>query len=192
MCPSARAADRIAFPARLVSSRRVSPSSPAFARALLVALACAGCGTPDDPVHPSYDPCVAPEPCGLSTTCERVALTATGAAASLCTRACALDADCPGFSARCVMAPTDGGAPSGQCYRECTADLDCRAGTACHALRLGGALTGLCVPDTGRRGCRTRADCAPFEDICDLSDAGASPFDASAASGRCRYGTAEP
>lgn len=171
----------------LISSARVRPSPAPFLRyvfALAAALACVACEPDEDPIHPSYDRCSAGAQCGLSTTCERAQLTTDAAtAASLCTRACSVDGECPGFSGRCVTTVVD----AGQCLRECARDLDCRPGSTCHGLRLKGARVGLCVPDTGPRRCATGADCAPFEDGCDLRDAGVSPFDASAQNGACRF-----
>lgn len=170
----------------LISSARVRPPPPLVrcAFALAAALLGVACDPDKDPVHPSYDRCEPGEPCGLSTTCERAQLTTRDAgAASLCTRACSLDSECPGFSARCVM----GAADAGQCLRECARDLDCRPKTTCHGLRINDARVGVCVPDTGPRACATGVDCAPFDDVCDLRDAGVSPFDAAAANGTCRF-----
>ncbi len=152
---------------------------------LVVALAGLGCDDTTDPVHPSYDRCAPAEPCGLSTTCRRAGLATTDAGASFCTAECTFARDCPGVSARCVAVSIDDGGLQGQCYRACEASSDCRDGTTCHAARIDGRRVGICVPDTGPRRCRTALDCAPFDDLCDLTDAGVSPFDA-ATTGLCR------
>ena len=170
----------------LISSARVRSSSPLIQRVFVfaAALVCVACDPDKDPIHPSYDRCEPGETCGLSTTCERVLLTTdAAAAASLCTRACSLDSECPGFSARCATVAAD----AGQCLRECARDLDCRPDTAGHGRRINGARVGVCVPATGARACSTGADCAPFDDRCDLRDAGVSPIDADAARGTCNF-----
>jgi hypothetical protein len=165
--------------------RKAPPPRPA-ARALLVAAAAwLGCDDTKDPVHPSYDRCAADEPCGLSTQCRRAGLTTRDAGASFCTTECSFERECPGVAARCVSVAVDDAGPRGQCYRACESDRECRVGSTCHALRVEGSRVGVCVPDTGTRACRTALDCAPFEDVCDVTDAGASPFDASA-TGACR------
>ena len=170
----------------LISSARVRTSPPLLRCVLALAAALFGvaCDPDKDPIHPSYDRCSAGVQCGLSTTCEPAQLTTDAAVgASLCTRACSLDSECPGFSARCVTVAAD----AGQCLRECVRDLDCRPRTTCHGLRINGARVGVCVPDTGPHPCTTGAGCAPFDDVCDLPDAGLSPFDADAANGTCRF-----
>ncbi len=153
--------------------------------ALVAALAGLGCDDTADPVHPSYDPCAPDEPCGLSTACRRAGLVTTDASASFCTAECSFSRECPGVSARCVAVSIDDGGLRGQCYRGCETSRDCRDGTVCHAMRVDGSRVGVCVIDTGPRRCRTALDCAPFDDLCDLTDGGASPFDASA-TGLCR------
>ena len=152
--------------------------------AFLAALAGFGCDDTTDRVHPSYDRCAGDEPCGLATLCQRAGLTTTDAGASFCSAECSFSRECPGVSARCVAVATDGGL-RGQCYRACESNLDCRDGMLCHAVRIDGSRVGVCVPDTGLRRCRTALDCAPFDDLCDLTDGGVSPFDA-AVSGVCR------
>lgn len=158
--------------------------------ALVTALAAIGCDDTVDPVHPSYDRCAIGEPCGLSTQCRRAGLTTTDAGASFCSLECSFERDCPGVVARCVPVSIDDAGLRGQCFRGCESDANCRLGSSCHAVRLDGVRLGICVPDTGRRGCHTAADCAPFDDICDQTDASVSPFDASAATGVCRIALA--
>lgn len=156
------------------------------AAALVAALAAATCGPASDPVHPSYDRCAAPEPCGLMTTCRPATLTTADAGASHCTVACRDDADCPGFNARCVPPAGGPGAGEPQCYRGCASSDDCRPGASCHGVMVGSQRAGVCVPDTGPRRCRTEADCAPLADVCVFEDAGAPARDASAPQGSCR------
>ncbi len=170
----------------LISSARVRPPLPLIRCVLALAAAPLGvaCAPDKDTVHPSYDRCEPGEPCGLSTTCARARLTTNAArTASLCTHACSLDSECPGFAARCVTVAAD----AGQCLRECARDLDCRPKTTCHGLRINGTRVGVCVPDTGARACATGAACAPFDDVCDLPDAGVLTFDADAEPGTCRF-----
>lgn len=154
--------------------------------AVVTALAAIGCDDTADPVHPSYDLCAGDEPCGLSTQCRRAGLTTSDAGASFCTLECSFERDCPGVAARCVPVAVDDAGLRGQCFRACVSDDDCRVRSSCHAVILDGTRVGVCVPDTGRRGCHTAAECAPFDDICDQTDASVSPFDASAATGVCR------
>lgn len=161
---------------------------PLVALVLFAALAVGvACSADPDAVHPSYDRCAAGDTCGLGTSCEPAALQTTDAGvARFCTHGCAVDGDCPGFAARCVVTG-DGGV--GQCFRECARDLDCRAGSTCHGWRLAGVRTGLCVPHTGVRRCNAAGECAPYDDVCDGSDAGASFVDAGGA-GVCRASVA--
>lgn len=153
---------------------------------LIVACVALGCDDTRDPVHPSYDICRGDAPCGLSTTCRRAGLTTTDAGASFCTSECSFARECPGVNARCVAVSIDDGGLRGQCYRACERDRDCRVDNTCHAVRIEGVRTGICVPYTGPRRCSTARDCAPFDDLCDLTDAGASPFDAAGMLGECR------
>lgn len=125
----------------------------------------------------SYARCVAPTTCGISTGCEAVALSTTGASASICTAPCITNLECPGWAGRCVQsASADGGAP--RCFLACSVDADCRPGTLClplegPAVTVGDAgLQGVCAPDLGPRLCAEDSDCAPFALRCLGNDAG--------------------
>lgn len=147
------------------SSTLVSIALPVF-----VALGAATCGPDEDPVHPSYDRCVGGDVCGLATRCQPVPFVTASGSASLCTAACTNDTECPGFSARCIAPPdADAGA---SCYHECLGDGDCREGSACHAVLRRDERLRVCVPFTGARRCRVNADCAPFDDLCVVTDGG--------------------
>ena len=135
---------------------------------IALALGCA-----DDPSpRLSYDRCAASDECGLGTRCLSVALSTTGAAASLCSLQCQSDLDCPGWSARCVPeAATDGDA-RGRCLRRCERDDDCRLGTRCLSVMTAAGLSPLCLPDLGARPCAAAGDCAPFAQRCASVDGG--------------------
>ena len=151
--------------------------APPFALASLL-----GCNEP--PSTPmSYAPCTASATCGISTRCDFIRVTTTGAPAALCTAPCVEDLECPGWAGRCVAgAAVDGGAP--RCLHGCASDADCRPGTRCLPVRDGGAaadggLDGVCAPDLGPRPCERDSDCAPFLLRCAGADGGASEL-------RCR------
>jgi hypothetical protein len=151
---------------------------------LSIALFALGCNAaPATPM--SYARCAASATCGISTRCEAVRVTTTGAPTSLCTAPCVADLECPGWAGRCIAgASEDGGAP--RCFHGCAGDGDCRAGTVCTALTAGGAdagtdggITGICVPDLGLRPCVRDGDCAPFALRCAGVDGGVTEL-------RCR------
>lgn len=132
----------------------------------------------------SYARCAASATCGISTRCEAVRVTSTGAPTSLCTAACVADLECPGWAGRCVNgASEDGGAP--RCFHGCAGNGDCRPGTVCTPFAgsvdagTDGGVGGICVPDLGLRPCVRDADCAPFALRCVGTDGGVTEL-------RCR------
>lgn len=145
--------------------------------ALSLALVALGCNAaPATPM--SYARCAASATCGITTRCESVRVTSTGAPTSLCTAPCVADLECPGWAGRCVPgASVDGGVA--RCFHGCAGDGDCRPGTVCTPLTTGGAdagadggLAGICVPDLGLRPCVRDVDCAPFALRCVGEDGG--------------------
>lgn len=133
---------------------------------------CLGCADDAAP-RLSYDRCAAGDVCGLGTQCLSVALSTTGAAATLCSLRCQADLDCPGWSARCVSEASTDGDARGRCLRRCEVATDCRTGTRCASLMTPGGVSSVCVPDLGDRPCASAGDCAPFAMRCAAADGGA-------------------